>query len=155
MYHRKQKNMSNCCSNQNIQNKRHKKTSVCPKDGKECQLVEYSTLLFQVKKPWKFIDNRQQYYFCSDTGCDVVYFTDDGQIISINEIRNPVGHKLKGDDAIACYCFNINYQDIKKSDYKLIDFIKTQTLNKICACVSHNPSGKCCLGEIKLRLRTF
>jgi len=120
--------MSDCCSS--TQNKEYKKASVCPKCAKECQPVEQTTILHQVTKPWKLIDNSQQYYFCVDTGCDVVYFTDNGQIILTNEIRNPVGQKLIGSNATACYCFNMTYQDIESSSFKLIDFIKTQTKKK-------------------------
>ena len=47
------------------------------------------------------------------------------------EIRSPVGHKSKLNNAMACYCFDITYKDIIDSNSSLTKYITKQTKNWI------------------------
>ena len=138
-------NKTKAASEQNGSKKRH----VCPVNNTEYQQVPYSTVLQHIKKPWHHDVIQQQYYFCTDPECDVVYFGQDNSLIKQSELRTPVGIKAPNDDAsIICYCFDISFTEAQK-DKTLEQFVIVQTKKKHCSCESLNPSGRCCLKDFK------
>ncbi len=136
-------NMASCCSTSNNDHKKH----VCPVNGQNYLFVPLSTVLQHLIKPWKRALPTQNYYFCSDPKCDVVYFGEDDSVIKKSALRGLVGIKeTENDDALACYCFDITHAEAKQ-DSKLRTFVIEQTKANLCSCETKNPSGKCCLKD--------
>ena len=71
--------MSDCCSNKSSCDSQKEKKSfprkfACPKNNKDYIAVSHKTIIHQLKTPWKKELTEEQYYFCDDPECDVVYF---------------------------------------------------------------------------------
>ena len=135
--------MSDCCSishtlNQSRNNYR------CPVNGREYKRVHQKTIMHHISKPWKLQETSQNYYFCDDPECDVVYFGEDDSIIKTSDIRTPVGIKNLSGDALICYCFGVTVHDANAHP-EIKEFVIEKTQEKMCECEARNPSGKCCL----------
>jgi len=135
--------MVSCCSSSKtqVQPKKHK----CPVTGKLYNSVSSTTILHHVNEPWKFKNTRQSYYFCDDPDCEVVYFGEDDSIIKKSSLRTEVGIKETNPDALICYCFGVS--KVESSSKEIKAFVIENTKNKICACTTRNPSGRCCLKD--------
>lgn len=127
-------------------------TANCPTDGRSCRRVELRTVLHHLKHPYANRPTTQGYYFCDNQECDVVYFGQDGSVITRHAIRSEVGQKSRSPDRIICYCFGIiekevldqmNQQPISSAK----EFVIEQTRLHNCACDVRNPSGRCCLKD--------
>jgi len=142
--------MSNCCSTNN--NTANKSTAankhICPANGKPYTKIPSHTLFHHLKKPWLWkSDNTQSYYFCDDPNCDVVYFAEDNSVIKKSELRTTVGIKEKNNsDELVCYCYGVTFADARLNDDSKA-FVLEKTKQKICACDTRNPSGRCCLKD--------
>lgn len=90
---------------------------------------------------------QQQYFFCSDDDCNVVYFAEDNSRVLRNELRESVGQKSKHSQRTICYCFDIKLSDIERDPQKYKQFVIEQTKQSQCNCEIRNPSGKCCLKD--------
>jgi len=134
--------MSDCRSKKNQKAKRY----TCPENNKTYGEVPYKTILHHVKAPWNLALKDQTYYFCSAPDCDVVYFGSDNSTIHKDQLRTKVGIKESSDDALICYCFDVS-RAAAQADEHAKAFIIGQTKNSLCACTTHNPSGKCCLKD--------
>lgn len=137
--------MSNCCINTNAKDdfpKNHR----CPINGKAYNKVTIKTILHHIKKPWARSIKNQGYYFCDDPECNVVYFGQDNSVIEKSELRTVVGIKTKSKHSLLCYCFGISSDDVENSPESKTFIIK-QTKEKMCACNTRNPSGRCCLKD--------
>jgi hypothetical protein len=76
----------------------------------------------------------------------VVDFGEDGQRFGAEALREPVGQKGKGAEAMLCYCFDIHYGEAAR-DASLKRFVIEQTAAGCCSCEVRNPSGRCCLKD--------
>jgi hypothetical protein len=115
-------------------------------NGKEYKGVSRKTILHQIKTPWLWNSRQQNYYFCEDPECDVVYFGQDDSVIRKSELRMKVGIKEKSDDALVCYCFGVTAQDAATIP-EVKAFVMGETKGHVCECEARNPSGKCCLKD--------
>lgn len=134
--------MTNCCSSLNKSQtppKKHK----CPENGKLCSSVPATTILHHINEPWKWNNTEQSYYFCKDPSCEVVYFGEDNSVIYKSSLRTEVGIKEENPNSLICYCFGVSKAD--SSSKKIKEFVIKNTKEKICACTTRNPSGRCCL----------
>ena len=95
---------------------------------------------------WKRKDEGERYFFCSDPGCDVVYFGDNDSIITKAQLRTTVGVKETSNDAPACYCFGVSKADAI-NDPTIREYVMSQTKHAQCSCDVSNPSGRCCLKD--------
>jgi len=123
-----------------INNKKYK----CPVNKKNYSKVSTETIIKQIKQPWKWIEKKQNYYFCDDPACDVIYFGQDNSIIKQSDLRTKVGLKDKSETAIICYCFGVTKNEVNR-DPDIKKFVIEQIEKEACACGAMNPSGKCCL----------
>ncbi len=131
--------MSDCCK------PTHNK-HICPSNGQVYKEVPRSTLMHHIKEPWAFTDSHQKYFFCDDPDCDVVYFAEDNSVIKQADLRTELGIKSQSERALICYCFGVSkHQAI--NDPSIKDFVVKLTKDKVCACATRNPSGKCCLRD--------
>ena len=142
--------MSDCCGTSCDSKSDDKKSSprkfTCPVNNKDYIPVTIKTILHHIKSPWNITLSGEQYYFCDDPNCDVVYFGFDGSVINKSELRTKVGIKEKTDDTYACYCFGATKAQAKQ-DSSIKTYVTQQTKENNCACDIRNPSGRCCLKD--------
>ena len=134
--------MAECCSSCSTNNK--SKKYHCPVNGNKYKQVSIKTIQYHIKEPWNWSPKDQNYYFCDDPDCDVVYFGEDNSVFNIENLRISVGVKEKLDKFTICYCFGVSSKDAE-NDESIKDFVTKQTKNQVCNCEIMNPSGKCCL----------
>jgi len=87
------------------------------------------------------------YSFCYNPMCSVVYFLGD-QVFTTKMVNKEIG--LKDDSSqkgAICYCYN--YPKAELYDEALIDKVNIRIENYGSRCDLRNPSGKCCIKEIK------
>ena len=137
--------MSDCCST-SCESGTPPGKKTCPANGKECSKVSVATILHHIKQPWRWNSKEQGYYFCDDPECDVIYFGQDNSVIRKDQLRTIVGVKDVSDDSLICYCFGVSRRDAISSP-EIKQFVAEKTKQKLCACESRNPSGKCCLKD--------
>ena len=133
--------MSDCC-----QHTQHPKRFTCPANGKAYLEVSLATVLHHLKTPWIQTPKQQNYYFCDDPQCDVVYFGSDGSTYEKSQLRTKVGVKEISADSLICYCFGVTRSEAQSNELTKA-FVVTQTKNANCSCTTSNPSGRCCLKD--------
>lgn len=138
--------MSSCCSSSSEENTKQPRKHTCPVNEKNYIEVPRQTILQHIKSPWQQTLNEDNYYFCDDPDCEVVYFGLTGSVINKDELRTVVGVKEKSDETTVCYCFGVSKAQAKQ-DAKLKKYVTLQTKEKMCACDIRNPSGRCCLKD--------
>ncbi len=134
-----------CCSEPIAQKGR----LTCPACGQRCLPVSRQTMLHQIQAPQNRHISAGEYAFCANPACSAGY-------ISANEVIPKIELRAFQPDqpAMLCHCF-----DISEASYRtaLSDgtaaaikaFVIQQTKEKLCACESRNPSGRCCLAGFK------
>lgn len=137
--------MSDCCSSTSCSTLRPQKHR-CPANGLEYREVSPKTITHHIARPWEWGDRGRAYYFCEDPDCDVVYFSDDDQVILQSRLRTEVGKKSCSEDALICYCFGVSRAEAKETP-SIKDYVVEQTKQKLCSCDTSNPSGRCCLKD--------
>ena len=95
-----------------------------------------------------------QYYYCTDPGCRVVFFSDKNvPYFTVDDVKVKVFDKDRGDDVNVCYCFNwtrgriqdeFNQTGKSTASLQIAQQIKAGN----CACDIKNPKGECCLGDV-------
>lgn len=141
--------MTECCISKEPgrqPSRRHR----CPVNGKEYASVGRKTILHHLENPWELKLREQNYYFCSDSDCDVVYFGLDNSVIPKSGLRTIVGVKEKNPERVVCYCFGVSHATARQNG-KVKQFIKDRTRQSLCSCETSNPSGRCCLGSFPKR----
>lgn len=144
--------MSDCCHSA-CTTEMPSKTHVCPINGQEYKPVSLRTILHHISSPWVWVEKQQGYYFCDDPNCDVVYFGEDGSVITKAEIRTTVGIKEGKPDALTCYCFGVSNLEAQQHP-DIRDFIVSKTHAGICSCDTRNPSGRCCLKDFPVKAKS-
>ena len=134
--------MTDCCESSCNPPRKYR----CPVNGKEYGSVSTKTILHHINEPWKRVLESKAYYFCSDSECDVVYFSQDNSVISKNELRTKVGVKETVPDRAVCYCFGVSYI-AAENDEAAKEFVTEMTRQSLCSCETSNPSGRCCLKD--------
>ena len=136
--------MTQCCTSSNTKIIYPKKY-ICPVNGRSYSGISATTILHHINQPWSCEVKQQGYYFCADPECDVVYYGQDDSLILKSELRTTVGIKDKDEESLICYCFGVTKK--MAIDEKIKKFVINSTKEKICACSTRNPSGKCCLKD--------
>ena len=72
--------MAECCVSKSVAESKTLKLN-CPKCGNKCLTVTNKTILQHLNKPWAHGLPSQQFYFCRTSDCDVVYFSEDSEVI--------------------------------------------------------------------------
>ena len=119
----------------------------CPVNGKKGVAVPKKTILYHLAETWERELNAQNYYFCADPNCAVVYFAEDDTVITNSELRTQLGIKASSpDDALICFCFGVTRREAQTNKRAKI-FVTEQTRQSRCACSTFNPSARCCLKD--------
>jgi hypothetical protein len=92
--------------------------------------------------------------FCRNPNCDVLYYGADGRVAPKTAAIVRVGVKESKDPVPVCYCFGFTRSDVRAEiertgDSSIPDRIKAEMHTSGCACATKNPSGACCLGEVR------
>jgi len=140
-----------CCSvkNNEVLN------NVCFVCKSKSKSVSYKTILMILTFEQLKRSKESKYFYCSNPNCNVVYFSNELELVyNKNDVRLKIGIKETKKSKLICYCFDITEKQIK-DELKLIgkstipNFITEKIKHKLCACNIKNPSGKCCLGDVK------
>ena len=149
--------MSDCCSSNSSCDTENDKKSFprkfsCPVNSKDYIAVPKKTIIHHLKEPWAKELEEEQYYFCSDPNCDVVYFGLSGSVINKNELRSKIGVKEKDEDVLICYCFGVSTAAAKQNP-EIKNFVTQKTKESLCDCETRNPSGRCCLKDFPKQIK--
>lgn len=100
---------------------------------------------------------RQELWLCRDPTCPTAYFGAEGSLIGSEELRVDPGFK-GGSGGLICYCFLHRREDIAREVATtgatgILAAIEDQVRAGNCACEVRNPSGRCCLAEVRQAIR--
>jgi hypothetical protein len=92
--------------------------------------------------------------FCKNPDCDVVYYAARGAAVRKQDVRVRVGLKETEDPIPLCYCFGFDRSDVEREIAQtggctIPERIAAEISAGRCACEIKNPSGACCLGEVR------
>src|SRR5262249_28651343 len=92
--------------------------------------------------------------FCRTRSCDVLYYDTDGGFVAKDAATVRVGLKESVDPIPLCYCFRFDRADVRREvsetgECTIPMRITAEVRAGRCACEVKNPSGACCLGEVK------
>jgi hypothetical protein len=126
----------------------------CPVSGFEGKLVDRATVTALTIGS---VPPRQDFRLCRDPECEVVYYGSAGALLRTGDLDVQPGFKT-GSDGLVCYCFLHREADIahdlaERGRTRVFDSIKHEVEAGNCACELRNPSGKCCLGEVRETIR--
>jgi len=96
--------------------------------------------------------------FCRTPSCEVLYYGPDGRFARKQDARVRVGLKETEDPIPLCYCFGFSRADVEREiaqtrSCTIPDQIAAEIRAGRCACEIMNPSGACCLGEVRTSVR--
>lgn len=147
---------NNCC--QSPQNKSNIYCPITHEKGKPVNIITLKNLL----KPEALLklNTNLNYFFCGDENCAIVYFNQQKQTFSIEELKIAVFQKDKSKNVPVCYCFNWIrqriYEEINTTGNSCAEeFIKEKIKAKLCACEVNNPQGSCCLANIRQTISNY
>ena len=94
------------------------------------------------------------YYFCPEPTCGVVYFSQQGDSYSKDDLRTTVWQKEPAGSRLLCYCFGETEETIAAElaatgTSTALDRVKQHIHAGRCACEIRNPRGICCLSDLK------
>jgi hypothetical protein len=148
--------MSDCCQasqeTQLIANRIA--NSNCPRNGKQGKTVRITTLKsLLIPDALAQLNADNHYRFCESEDCQVVYFAEDGQIFTTDQLKVPVFQKEPSDQVPICYCFDWTRERIKQQKTQegqdVIAIISEHIQAKRCGCEFNNPQGRCCLVNVR------
>jgi hypothetical protein len=142
--------MSDCCE----ASVRAPRQAPCPITGTSGTRVRRQTVKAILKDSSLRCLRPATYYFCPESTCDVVYFSQQGELYSKHDVRTTVWQKEPVGDRLLCYCFGENEQtiasEIEATGTSLaFDRVAEHVRLGRCACDIRNPRGVCCLGDLK------
>jgi hypothetical protein len=121
------------------------KEDTCKVCGQKGHNVKEITVKQFVKKPLNIYEG---FYFCKNPDCNVIYFNNEKDTyLKKEDINTEVG--IKEDYGLICYCFKYTVEQIKKEREKVLDEVNKKIKNLGCKCEIKNPSGSCCLSDIR------
>jgi hypothetical protein len=127
--------------------------NACHSCGEMGRIVARQTVVHHVKSEKLAEVKSDEYKFCLSESCSTVYYSVSGEIFTVDDIRELVTSKTKGDNRPLCYCFGFTEgfarQEIAQTGESSVPAQVTEFIKeKLCACEIRNPSSVCCLGEI-------
>ncbi len=145
--------MSDCCKAPE-KSKRQEDQLLCPQCGYKGQPVDRTTIDALLKPESLSQVNDSEYAFCKTPNCQVVYYAVDGTQLKKEHVRVRVGLKETEDPILACYCFGVTErmirEDVQQTGRSSASArIQAEVKEGNCRCEVENPSGRCCLGEVR------
>lgn len=130
--------------------------SICPANGVAGRPVDWTTVAALTTGR---VPPKQEFRLCRTAGCEVVYYGAAGSVLTVGDLSVRPGFKAGGDGLI-CYCFLLREDDIVRQVAEtgkadVLQAIKDEVQAGNCACEVRNPSGGCCLGEVRQTIRAL
>ena len=131
----------------------------CRKCGGASRAVTRRTVLLMLRQELLDEVGGDEYRFCPDPDCRVVYFAEDGgRHFMTEDLRVRVGLKERDGEIPLCYCFGFDESDARAEiastgRSSIPQRIAALIRQGMCACPERNPSGACCLGEVNKAVR--
>ncbi|MFF2480001.1 (2Fe-2S)-binding protein [Paenibacillus sp. NPDC058071] len=147
--------MESCCHTPTKESSNLILCPVCRQKGKSVPLITLKALLQPTSL--ETIDPASSYAFCSNSSCEVVYFSDI-QTFNKTTLKVPVFQKDDALDAPVCYCFGWTRERIRQAVQDRQhpnEHIREQVQANRCGCEVNNPQGSCCLGNVTTVIRSF
>ena len=118
----------------------------CTICGNPGQKVKNITVEYQVKNNIALYG--EQFFLCLTPECEVGYFTENGNVINQEQLKNKIWFKENIPSPIPiCYCANVSEEEIlhhvaEAQCCSTLDDIKKHTgANTGCECTTKNPAG--------------
>lgn len=134
------------------------KTQPCPECGADARQIHTETVR-NMLEPFtnQDVEDSPQYRVCTAEDCDLVYFADErDQQFDVDDVRVRVNFKLDEDERPypLCYCFGYNKEDVigeveNTESSSVVQWITDRVQAEECACRWKNPTGGCCLSNVK------
>lgn len=126
----------------------------CPRCGAPGRVVAEETVAAILRSADAALLAEAETRFCATRDCPVVYYTRDGRVAEKAAAVIRIGAKEKRDPVPLCYCFGFSradvYREVESTGTSTIpDRIEAEIRAGRCACRRKNPSGACCLGEVR------
>jgi Zinc binding domain len=125
----------------------------CPRSGSVGSAVDRHTIKALLTEEALRRLTPDEYRFCADAECDVVYFNSQGMQFATQDVRVPVWQKLPFGTRPVCYCFGESEASIRaefasSGQSSAVERIREHIAAGRCACEIRNPRGACCLGDV-------
>jgi hypothetical protein len=139
-----------CSSPPSAPPRAHLRSRPCPANGFPGKPVGWLTVAALTAGP---VPAKQELWLCRDPACPVVYFSEGGGVISVQELRTEPGFK-NCTTGLLCYCFLYRREDIVREiaangTTMAFEVIRREVKAGNCACQVRNPSGGCCLSDVR------
>ena len=144
--------MDNCCDSSCVT---EKPVDVCQRCGARGHLVPHETLGALLTRDAHKRLKAGAYLFDSSPGCEVVYFSNEqDSYFTKRDLRIRIGIKESEAPIPLCYCFSHTLEsarlEIEATGQSTVAMQITKEIQAgHCMCEVKNPSGRCCLGEVK------
>jgi hypothetical protein len=154
--------MSNfCCSSPTPNESTNDDVKFCPKDktkGDTVQLITLKSLL--IPTALGKLNSETNYRFCQSSDCPVVYFSEEKQVFTTDDVKVPILQKNSKETTPVCYCFGWTRQKLRQEieefgESNAVAAIMAHVRAQRCGCEVNNPQGRCCLGNVKSTLKTL
>ena len=118
----------------------------CPVSGFSGEPVPWHTVAALTVGP---VPPKQAFWLCRDPTCEVVYFGSSEALISRRELRTEPDFKA-GAEGFVCYCFLHRRKALAgRGGATVFEEVQRKVKAGDCACEVRNPSGKCCLKDLR------
>ena len=127
--------------------------NACPECGQTGKPVGGQTVNAMLSVSLRRVQDTK-YLFCRTQTCPVVYFSENKQTFTVEQVRERVYQKEpEVEDIFVCYCFRHTVGDLRSASPEdrtaIVDDINTGINAGQCACDLRNPQGSCCLGNVR------
>lgn len=141
---------SDCCCEDGVS-----ADQACPQCGQRGAAVPDETVAALLTPKAGKRRGPDAYYFCETADCPIVYYSADGRSrFEKSDVRVRVGIKETTPPRPLCYCFGHTYEAIRDEweqtgESASLRAIEAATKSGTCRCGLNNPSGGCCLPEVR------
>lgn len=131
---------------------------ICPGCGEQARCVSHETLYHLLEpRAARTVAPDETYGVCRTRTCGVLYFASDHpRTWETDEARITVGFKQPEDASPrpVCYCFGYTEENIAREidgtgESTVVEWITERVRAGDCACEYKNPTGRCCLGDVR------
>ncbi len=148
--------MSSCCSGGSCDKSdaRANAETACPRCGAVGKVVRDETIRSILRPGHAEGLLAFERRFCRTPSCAVLYYGADGRVVEKDAASVRVGLKETEDPIPLCYCFEFTRAHVRQEvaetgDSTIPDRIDAEIRAGRCACERKNPSGACCLGDVR------
>ena len=128
---------------------------ICPLNGSHGKKVQIITLKSLLKPlALETLNPDTTYFFCDTADCPAVYFSEEGQVFTVDQVKVLISQKHQSTNVPICYCFDWSLQriqvEVEQTGYShAVESITEHIKARRCACEVNNPQGSCCLKNVK------